>query len=190
MTTGNHRLPLWPCLAILVLQGGATGRAAAAEPGRPPAPAMGQLNVEGGAVEQLTLRKMRTDEQFDATDPLILHRPGSRVSIPAGKYLLQRITLHGGYLCYVPFQVIGPSNVVLRGPELLTISPDKPCLLKVGAPLTTTLLVSRHGRVIHLAYRLLDAEGRMYTKEKRGEPPRFKVLYDGREIASGSFEYG
>ena len=132
MTTGNHRLPLWPCLAILVLQGGATGRAAAAEPGRPPAPAMGQLNVEGGAVEQLTLRKMRTDEQFDATDPLILHRPGSRVSIPAGKYLLQRITLHGGYLCYVPFQVIGPSNVVLRGPELLTISPDKPCLLKVG----------------------------------------------------------
>ena len=60
MTTGNRGSLSWPCLVLLVLLLAAAGRLAAAEPGQQPAssaPAMGQLKIEGGAVEQLTLEK-------------------------------------------------------------------------------------------------------------------------------------
>jgi hypothetical protein len=78
----------------------------------------------------------------------------------------------------------------LKEPEWLTISPDKPCSLKIGAPLRPVLLTHRRGRMIGLSYQLLDGEGRRYCSEKRDQPPRFTVYCDGYEIASGSFEYG
>ena len=156
---------------------------------------MGQLKIEGGAVEQLTLEKRRINQQFDPMNPLIVHCLGSRMSIPAGEYRLQKIELKGGYCCDVPMQIIdGLTGKVLREAEWLTIGPDKPCTLKAGAPLKLVSRVYCLGRVIRLGYELLDAQGRRYyAPATPRQLPRFAVYQGDREIASSdsmSLEYG
>jgi hypothetical protein len=74
---------------------------------------------------------------------------------------------------------------------LLTISPEKPCLLKVGAPFRPKVVVWREGRKVYLSYQLLDVEGRQYVDQKREKPPpRFTLSAGDRQLASGSFKYG
>ena len=193
MRTRNGRSLLWLCLVLGTLLP-AAGRLAAAESKATPSsgPAMGVLNIEGGAIERVTLAKcIGAGDAYDPRDTFTLQHPGTSVSLPAGKYLPQNVELKGGYRCYVPFQIVdGRTKKVLRGPEWLTISPEKPCLLKVGAPLTPSLRTFRQGRTIRIAYDLLDSEGRSYSPGTRDKPPRFTVSCGGREIASGSFEYG
>jgi hypothetical protein len=68
-----------------------------------------------------------------------------------------------------------------------------------GGPQADTLLtphveVTRVGRVLYLDYQLLSESGRNQVREVlqqgRNTPPRVTVWQDGREIASGTFEYG
>jgi hypothetical protein len=193
MTIGNRRRLSRMCLAIFAtLLFPAVGLPAVERtPAKPPsAPAMGQLKIEGKAIERLSLAKRIGKGDASSEKPLVLNSPGSTVSLPVGDYLLERIELKGGYVCNVPFRVFGPNNQELRAPQWLTIGPDQPCVLKIGAPLKATLRTYRQGRVILIAYDLLDSEGRRYASTKRGSPPRFTVSCDGREVASGSFEYG
>lgn len=80
--------------------------------------ATGQLDIEGSAIEEVTLaRRIGHGDDFDFSNPLILRRPGSSVSIPAGEYFLQRIKLEGGFCCDVPFRIMGPADQVLKEPE-------------------------------------------------------------------------
>jgi hypothetical protein len=193
MTIGNRPRLSRMCLAIFALLLLPAIRLPAAAPAQAkPAsvPAMGQLKIEGKAIERLSLAKRIGNGDASSEKPLVLNGPGSTVSIPVGDYLLERIELKGGYVCNVPFRVFGRNNQELRGPEWLTISADKPCVLKVGAPLKATLRTYRQGRMILIAYDLLDSEGHRYGSTKRGSPPRFTVSCDGREVTSGSFEYG
>ena len=199
MVTGNRSLLLWPCLVILVLLSFAATYLAAAQPGQPPAtptPAMGRLDILGEAIETVTLAKrIGHGDAYDSRDPLVLRRPGSSVSIPAGEYLLQKIDLTGGFCCYVPFRVIdGLTDKVVKEPEWLTISPDKPCTLKAGAPLKLIPWAYRVGRLTHLSHRLVDAQGRSYYNSTTSRPlPRFAIRQGDREIASSdsmSLEYG
>ncbi len=183
--------PPWRHCALLVLLLFAAGRLPAAETART-TPAMGRLNIDGEAVESIRLEKRvgRSDAHTPGA-PGIVQCPGSSVSLPTGEYLLQQINLKGGYSCNVPFSIMGPGDKVLKGPEWLTISPGKPCSLKIGAPLKPAVRVFRHGSRILIAYHLLDSEGRSYVFNKRDKPPRFTVFdCSGREVGSGSFEYG
>lgn len=199
MPTGNHCLLSRPCLAILLLLSFAATCLAAAEPDQPPAtptPVMGELHIEGDAIETLTLaRRIGQGDDYDSANPLVLQRPGSSVSIPAGDYLLQEIELTGGFGCYVPFRIVdGRTNKVIREPEWLTISPDKPCTLKAGAPLKLAPGVYRLGRLIHLTHELLDSQGRRYHASAIPRPlPQFAIYQANRQIASSdsmSLEYG
>jgi hypothetical protein len=72
------------------------------------------------------------------------------------------------------------------------VSPDKSPVLKIGAPLKPTVHIARQGRVLTLDYKLLDAEGRNYSKRDTNgfPPPKFTVRKDGRIVGSGVFEYG
>ena len=66
--------------------------------------------------------------------------------------------------------------------------------------LTPRLRVARAGRLLSMNYELLDAAGQNMISTLRApaadgsrqkpDPPRFTVSQDGREIDSGSFEYG
>ena len=199
MPTGSRSLLLWPCLAILVLFPFAIDRLLAAEPDRrqaAPASAMGRLDIQGEAIETLTLAKrIGGSDSFDSQNPLQLRHPGSSVSIPVGEYLLQKIELTNGFRCYVPFRIIdGVTGKSKKEPEWLTIRPDKPCLLRVGAPLKLKLGVYRFGNIIHVKHELLDAEGRWYDDSKPSRQlPQFAIYQGDHQIASNdsmSLEYG
>jgi hypothetical protein len=56
--------------------------------------------------------------------------------------------------------------------------------------LTPHVAVTRQGRVLKLDYELLDAHGSKSPTADRDHKPHFKICQDGREIASGDFEYG
>ena len=189
--TGGRNAPLWLCsvhLALLLL---AASGLSAAEPVQT-TPAMGRLNIEGTAVESIRLEKRIGHSDAHAPgEPGTVRCPGPSISLPTGEYLLQQINLKGGYSCNVPFGVMGPDGKELRGPEWFTISRDKPCSLKIGAPLKPSVRAIRRGPTIIIAYELLDSQGRGYVSEKRDNPPRFTVSdSSGREIAAAAFEYG
>ena len=199
MTTGNRSLLLWLCVAILVLIPVAIDRLVAAEPdGRQAAPAaaMGRLDIQGEAIEVLTLAKRIGDgDSFDSQNPLLLRHPGLSVSIPAGEYLLQKIELTDGFCCYVPFRIMdGVTGKAKKEPEWLTIRPDKPCTLRVGAPLKLNVGVYRLGGVVRFTHELIDVEGRRYHDSKPSRQfPQFAIYQGDRQIASGdsmSLEYG
>ena len=165
---------LFAGLALLLLASHVKGdEAKAGEAAKKPAPDAGacQLIIEGQHIESLTFARQRGK-------PKTIQRPGSTVSLPAGRYRLERVALTGGFECYV------------GGREWLALSADKPCHLKVGAPLTPNVEVSRQGRILQLSYELLDANGREYVGSDRSDPPRFTVYSGDRVVGSGDFEYG
>ena len=132
-----------------------------------------QLKIEGKFVKMLTL----VDEKGGQKT---LKNPGPSVSLPAGKYRLQQIELEGGYSC----PVLSTQDGWFR------LTPGKPHQLKVGAALTPKVKATRQGRILKLDFEMLDGDGRRYTGSDRANPPQFTVSKDGREIGSGSFEYG
>jgi hypothetical protein len=151
---------------------------------------MGQLNVEGDAIERVTLAKWMGANRLDARTSIVLEHPGGTMSIPAGEYVLREIDLTGGYHCLAGPITDGQTGQPVKQAEwLLSISPDKPCSLKIGAPLKPEVAVYRQGRVLELVYLLRDAGGRRYATEKHEKPPRFTVSSGGRVVGSGMFAY-
>jgi hypothetical protein len=207
MTTGHrHRLSRM-CLAIFALLSVPSigPFAAAPAPAKPAsAPVMGQLKIEGNAVERLILWKLNATaaanpgklwnsftDAIDQASSRVLKRPGPSVMIPVGTYILASADLSGGYTSFPPLEQFDPQSRKTRvTAERLNIIPDKPCVLRIGLPLKAALRTYRRGRTILIAYELLDSEGHRYASTKRGSPPRFTVSSNGREVASGSFEYG
>ena len=75
------------------------------------------------------------------------------------------------------------------------MTPARPNELVVGAPLYPTATARRHGGFVQLDYGTVDGAGRGYSKTsddtaERPPPPTFTVSKNGKEISSGSFEYG
>jgi hypothetical protein len=66
----------------------------------------------------------------------------------------------------------------------------RPAVVQPAGPLRAQVKATRSGRLLQLDYRLLDAAGQRFFERKRGKPPEFSLLLDGREIGSGAFEYG
>lgn len=138
----------------------------------PPAPeGPCQLIVDGESVEKL----------------ILLHYPGGRytadvtaasVSLAPGDYMVEEVTLKSGYTY----------NYRQDAPQL-TLTADEPYHFQVGG-LSPHVDVKRQGRLLKMDYRLADAAGRRCIHADYSSPPSFSVLQDGREIASGSFEYG
>ena len=133
--------------------------------------AFGELKLQGKYIKRLVLRRKdgRT-ERFD--------RPAETIKLPSGEYRLLEAHLKGGY-----------TFRFLSG-DWITVSEDKPAVLKVGAPLKQTVKAQRRGRILALTYQLLGVGGEMYTGANRNKPPTFTVYKGDREIASDKFEFG
>jgi hypothetical protein len=192
ITTGSRRLLCWIGLAVLLMA--AAGHSPAAEPASPAAP-MGQLKIEGGAIERLWLMKrIGHDNAYDASKVLVFDRPGASVTVSAGQYLAS-IALQGGYTSHLHIQS-DDGRVAKVQPDAawMTVSPDEPCTLKAGSPLKLVPLAYRQGRTVRLMYELLDAQGRRYYPSAPPRPvPQFTIYQGDREIASSqsmSLEYG
>ena len=70
------------------------------------------------------------------------------------------------------------------------LTPDAPYRLRIGAPLKPHVDVSVVGGALKLGYAVVDREGRQYHGPRLESPPRFAVCKNGKEIGSGTFQYG
>ena len=135
-----------------------------------------RLNVEGGAIERLTL--------VDASQRVSqFERPAKSVQLPAGKYWVQQVELKGGF----------SSRGYHGSDDGMEVAAGQSPVLKAGAPLTPRVRVNRTGRLLTLDYELVDAAGRNYVcsrPDRLAKPPTFTVLKHGQTIGSGSFEFG
>lgn len=148
--------------------------AKAAEPGNC------ELAIRGHSIRQLTLieRTRRTGVRFD--------RPGETVQLPPGEYRVEQVELDNGY-------TLDPLAVPRH--DWFQVTREGRNELAAGAPLYPTVAARRHGGFIRMDYSTVDGVGRSYRKigmtlEERSRPPTFTVSKGGRQIGSGSFEYG
>jgi hypothetical protein len=133
--------------------------------------ALGELKLEGKHIERLVLRRMDGHiERFD--------RPAETIKLPVGEYLLDA-SLKGRYSCRFP-----------SGDSRVTVTKDKPVVLKFGAPLKQTVKAQRRGRILVLNYELLGVGGESYASPDRSTPPTFTIYKGDKEIASDKFEFG
>ena len=136
--------------------------------------ALGELKLEGKYIDRLVLqRKDGHREEFS--------RPAETIKLPVGAYQLWESRLQGGYTCYASRD----SKI-----DLVTVAPEKPAVLKVGAPLKQIVKAQRRGRILALNYELLGVGGEKYIGGNRSKPPTFTVYKGDKEVASGKFEFG
>ncbi len=171
---GASVLSIWLMVAVFPYLG--ANRCLAAQGGEPGEGTSEtcELRIEGRLIEKLILVDRRGA-------PHEIDRPKGSVSLPPGKYRIQQVTLEDGY-SHVP-----------RGQEgWFSLTPGRTHPLAVGAPLRSQLDLKRTGRTFQLNHRLVDGEGRLYFRGLAGllDPPQFTVRQGGRQIGSGTFEYG
>ena len=137
--------------------------------------AMGELKIEGGHIEYLALKdKNGKNKRFN--------NPEETIYLPAGKYGLNHVRLKGGYSCGISTRITGNNSI--------TVTQDKPAVLKVGAPLKQTINVKRQGSILVMDYHLTGIGGREYVNSNLTERAHFTIHKQDKEIASGQFEYG
>jgi hypothetical protein len=151
--------------------------ASAAEPANDqPArdPSACELVIEGKGIEKLVLVNTMGQDK-------VISRPDPSVFMPPGEYWIREIQLQGGYSFYAYYNSDG---------NQFTLNRDAPYKLKAGAPLTPSVTVKRHGRLLTMDYQLLDSTGRKYLNQGRTNPPQYAIYQGDQKIASGQFEYG
>ena len=134
-------------------------------------PAFGRLKIDAEHIERLILR----DERGLA---IPFDRPSGSVELAVGTYRVTKIVLDGGYTS--------------RDSRLgsLKIREGEETVLRAGAPLSHRVQAQRRGRYLILGYALRGQGGEEYVGRRRTHPPRFVVRKDGKQIATGRFEYG
>lgn len=136
---------------------------------------LGELRLEGKHIERLVLRrKDGHTEQFI--------RPAKTIQLPVGVYRLQQVSLDESNFSGLLMEI---SSV-----DWITISEDKPAILKVGAPLNQIIEVTRQGSILVLDYKLLGVGGEVYVDSSRRVRPRFTIYEKDKKIATSEFEFG
>lgn len=145
-----------------------------------------ELQIEGHSIQSLTLLgdvpEIGLDGEYAGTQRFL--RPGKIVRLPAGRYHVLDVTLEGGLEAHENF---------LDARQWIDVSPDTPCKLVIGAPLSPQVTVRRHGRFLEMDCDLVDGGGRSYVASNSTgwrPPPTFTVYKDDQVLGSGSFEYG
>ena len=133
---------------------------------------MGELRLEGQYIERLVLReKDGHTEQFS--------KPEETIKLPVGEYRLQEVRLKDGFIY----------NNRTSKYNWVSVTEDKPAVLKVGAPLKQTLNVERRGPILNIGYELTGMGGETYAVT-RSKHPQFAVFKGEKKIATGDFEFG
>jgi hypothetical protein len=135
----------------------------------------GEVKLEGKSITRLTLQRQDIKEREE------FRRPEQIIKLPTGKYYLHEVHLEGGYICYAYRE---------SKRYLVSVSPDEPANLKIGAPLKQIVKVNRQGRNLVMNYELLGVGGEKYTGSDRSKPPTFAVYKGEKEITSDKFEFG
>jgi hypothetical protein len=139
---------------------------------------MGRLKLEGKFIKRLVLT---SDSSL-----VLLDSPGETVSLPTGEYVWKNLFLDSGK------DDIFIADISRKKPESFLVTEDTPATLKIGGPLNNTVKVNRTGNTLNLSYALKGAGGHKYNSMsgRSDKAPTFTVKKDGKEVASGKFEYG
>ncbi len=138
----------------------------------PETPRLGELKVSGDNVRELQLHG-----RFVA----LLNPEERTIRLPVDNYTVSEITIG---------QTNNPFRWRLSQSQPVRITTNEPFVLNVGSTLTNAVSVTLRGRSLLLDYRLLGTDGRTYLSTDQSQPPRFKIYCEGKEVASGAFEYG
>lgn len=171
MDVFKHRMVAAFCTAFAILLIAET--IAPAEPNE----VLCELTIHGDSIRRLTLiERHGAGQAFES--------PGATVKLPAGEYRVEAVTIEGGY-------ELSPLESFRQ--EWFRVTEKGPNELSVGAPLYPTVTTRRHGGFIQMDYDVVDGAGRNYQREfteKMPPAPTYTVFSDGKQIGSGSFEYG
>jgi hypothetical protein len=157
---------------------------------------VGQLVIEGQAIEGLVLEKRVSVLRAGQENLVRLDRPGPSVLVPAGEYRVQEVRLRGLYRCSPPGRIGDPVTGQVREVGWFSIQPDKPYTIRVGAPLKPTLRVFRCDRTLRMGYQLSDVSGQEFwnylpANFQGGKMADFAVYSGDELVGSGAIcEYG
>jgi hypothetical protein len=140
-------------------------------------PKLGELKITGQFVQRVALER--------GPYLVVLDSPGVTTKLPVGRYEVVKVALKKGDTeAYPANQRYGPA-------ARITISEQKPAVLRVGGPLTNSVVVSKRGRYLALNYRLVGVDGAYELANlDRSHPPEFAAYLGDKKIGSGKFQYG
>ncbi len=140
---------------------------------------LGELSLNGQFIDRLLFVQHQANPPFT----VVLDAPEPTVKIPVGSY--------AGYHVYLKENQTVAFRDYRERQRTTSISATNTSVLSVGGPLTNSVLVSSHGSTLSLDYQLRGADG-LYTKVGSGRTnaPRFAIYQGGKQVSSGTFEYG
>lgn len=137
-------------------------------------PALGQLDVQADGCSQL---RLRDDRQM-----VLLSRPAGTISLPVGNYRVDNCFLSSG-------SRERPAPKFVSYERGVSILPGQTTLLRLGAPLTNSVEVSREKNLLRLKHQLTGIGGERYECTL-GRAPSYAVYKGPLKIAAGAFPFG
>lgn len=136
----------------------------------------GQVRIDGSFIRYMSLKDDRT--------MIVLERPGEKVTMPLGTYILRQVYMDAG--------VAGMLQRSNFGTDTIRVEKDRIETIKAGGPLSNTVEVKRVGRILQFNYKLVGADGKSYVTIIRDDKktPKFAVYKSDRQIGSGTFKFG
>jgi hypothetical protein len=133
---------------------------------------LGRLRIDANDCESVVLR--------DGSLIVPLSNPAGVVSAPVGDYRVET--------CVIRSQEIMPA---FAGCDRITsVRTDRTASLRLGTPLSNTLVVTRDRNVLGFKYQLAGAGGELYHYDNAATPPGFRIYKGSVKIGEGSFGFG
>ena len=133
---------------------------------------LGELKIEADGCRSLDLR----DDRLTA----LLGNPSGVLSVPAGNYRVDNCVLRSQGM---PLRFAGSDRVV-------SVQPGQTTSLRIGLPLSNTIMAARDRNVLRLTYQLTGAGGETYHYGGLKQLPSFRIYQGPLRIFEGSFGFG
>ena len=134
---------------------------------------MAEVAFEGQHVRRLVL---------EGPALVVAEWPAEKLVLPVGTYGRGRVFLDAGQGVIYEAQ--------LR--KSIEVARDGSTRLRAGGPLNQTVDITRYGSRLSLNYRLEGVDGERYSRmdQTSASKPRVVITRNGKQVASGTFEYG
>jgi hypothetical protein len=133
---------------------------------------MGELKVEANGCRSLDLR--------DDRQVALLDHPQGALSLPAGNYRVDD--------CVLRSQGAPPQFAGCERP--VSVQPGQTTFLRVGLPLSNTIVTARDRNLLRLTYQLAGAGGETYRYGGLKGLPSFRIYQGPLRVFEGSFGFG
>ncbi len=133
---------------------------------------LGELRIEADGCRGLDLR--------DDRQAALLSNPAGVLSVPASNYRVDNCVLRSQGM---PLRFAGSERVV-------SVQPGQTTSLRVGLPLSNTIVAARDRNSLRLTYQLVGTGGETYHYGGPMQLPSFRIYQGPLRIFEGSFGFG